>query len=147
MNITNQEQTGISTPLLVWSDSYRVGIAELDARNQSLIAMINELYDGMAHGKSPESLRKILDGITSFAINHFRAEEKYYQIYVYPRAIDHQKQHGDFKQELLSFRDNFKSSTQGKSLEALKFLSLWLKNHICEDDDQSCYFLRMKGLK
>lgn len=133
--------------LIIWSDSYNVGIAEIDGQHQMLISMINELHEAMSRGKAKGTMEKILVGLTSYTVYHFRTEENYFDQYAYPWVNGHKTEHADFTQKVLSFQNSFIQGKQSLSLEVLNFLCVWLRNHIDDSDRKACTFLIMRGLK
>jgi hemerythrin len=136
-----------SGSLVKWEPSYSVNVAEIDQQHQMLILMINELYDCMIQNKGRDTLEKILDGLTSYANEHFATEEKLFDKYAYPWAITHKNEHHAFSLKVSSFVQDYKQGKAGLSAQILSYLSDWLKNHIVGKDKTYSYFFNMKGLK
>ncbi len=142
-----QTERGTAAKLIVWSDSYKVGIAEIDEQHQMLISMINELHDQMLRGKGNKAVGKTLDGLIGCTKYQFGIEEKYFDQFGYPWTSGHKREHSDFTQKILSFQGIFRQGNQYLSLSVLNYLSVWLRNHINDSDKKACYFLIMSGIK
>lgn len=134
-------------PIIQWSDNLSVGIAEIDRQHQRLVAMINELHDAMRQGKGKDALAKIINGLITYTVTHFQAEEKYFDQYGYPDAAAHKAEHAAFKQKVGEFKAGFESGKIGLSMQVNEFLSKWLQNHINNVDKKYGPFLNAKGLK
>jgi hemerythrin len=134
-------------PLIQWSDSLKVKVAEIDQQHQKLVGMINDLNEAMRQGKGKVVLGKILSGMVTYAASHFRTEEKYFDQFGYPEADSHKKEHGAFTKKVLEFKDGFEKGKLGLSMEVMDFLSDWLQNHIKGVDMKYGPFFNSKGLK
>ena len=65
--------------LMKWDESFSVGVKEIDAQHQKLVAMINELHAAMKEGKVHDVLGEIISGMAKYTIFHFETEEKYFE--------------------------------------------------------------------
>ncbi len=130
-----------------WDSSLSVGIAEIDQQHQMMISMINELNNGIAQAKSREELGKTLDGLASYAANHFAAEETLFSKYDFPWAPTHKADHALFNLKATTYKNDLKAGKIEAASEAVKFMSSWLKPHIQTKDKAYSYFFSMKGLK
>lgn len=133
--------------LITWDDSFSVRVAEIDQQHQKLVALINDLNDGMRQGKGKEALAKIITGLLGYTVTHFKAEEKYFDQYGYPDKDQHKKEHGDFVQKVTDFKMGFEAGKLGLSIEVMDFLGNWLKKHIKGTDQKYSQFFNAKGLK
>lgn len=133
--------------LIKWNTDLHVGVREIDLQHQRLVGMINELDDAMKQGKGKDLLGKIIQDMVSYAGNHFRTEEKYFDQFGYPEAADHKKEHGAFTHKVLDFKSQFDKGKIGLSIEVMDFLCNWLKNHIQGVDKKYGPFFNQKGLK
>jgi hemerythrin len=140
-----QETAGNS--VIKWEASYSVNIAEIDQQHQMLIAMINELSDSVSQSKGREVQEKVLNGLASYAKEHFATEERYFDKYAYPWSVTHKAEHAAFTQKVVQFVQDYQAGKAGLNNQILSFLSDWLKNHIIGKDKTYSYFFTMKGLK
>jgi hemerythrin len=142
----NKQET-VSSSAIKWDASYSVGIAEIDQQHQMLISMINELSDSVSQVRGREAQEKVLNGLTSYAKEHFATEERYFDKYAYPWSVTHKAEHAAFTQKVLQFAQDYTAGKAGLNSQILTFLSDWLKNHIISKDKTYSYFFTMKGLK
>lgn len=61
-------------PELPWSESFAVGITQLDAEHRALVAQINEICRHSYDGRKAEALQA-LDALLTLAASHFAHEE------------------------------------------------------------------------
>lgn len=130
-----------------WNESLSVNVAVIDGQHQKLIAMINELHEAMSQGKGRTVLGRIVSGLVSYTESHFRTEEKYFDIYGYPEALSHKKEHADFVAKVSEFKDGVEQGKIALSIEIMNFLSDWLRNHIKGVDKKYLSFFNEKGLR
>lgn len=133
--------------LIQWNDSLSVDVASIDKQHQKLVSMINELSDAMKQRKGKDVLGKILNSLISYTETHFKAEEKYFDMYNYPETADHKKEHLAFVQKVMEFKTGFETGKLSVTIELMSFLSDWLKNHIKGTDKKYSKFFNEHGLK
>lgn len=133
-------------PIIDWSESYSVKIAEIDRQHQKLIAMINDLNDAMKEGKGKNVLGKIISGLASYTKTHFKTEERYFDRYNYPGTETHKKEHEKFVQTVRNFQQEFENGQIMLTIDVMSFLSDWLVKHIKGSDQKYSQFLNEKGL-
>jgi len=133
--------------MIQWNNSLSVNVAEIDRQHQRLVEILNDLTDAMRQGKGKDILGKIISGLVSYAGTHFKTEEKYFDLFDYPEANSHKKEHADFTKKVVEFKAGFDSGKLGLSIEVMDFLSNWLQNHIKGVDKKYGPFFNDKGLK
>jgi hemerythrin len=52
--------------LITWSDEYQLGIKEIDAQHQKLVAMINTLHNAMKEGRGKDVIQPILNELLAY---------------------------------------------------------------------------------
>lgn len=130
-----------------WNESLSVNVAVIDGQHQKLIAMINELHEAMSQGKGRTVLGRIVSGLVSYTESHFRTEEKYFDVFGYPEALSHKKEHADFVAKVSEFKEGVEQGKIALSIEIMNFLSDWLRNHIKGVDKKYLSFFNEKGLR
>lgn len=133
--------------LINWDDSLSVKVTLIDQQHQKLVAMINELSDAMKQGKGKDVLGRIVSGLVSYTVTHFKTEEKYFDQFGYPERDSHKKLHTAFVQKVSEFKAGIEQGKQTLTIEVLNFLSDWLQKHIKVVDKQYSQFFNEKGLK
>ena len=131
-------------PLMVWSDEYAVGVAEIDEQHQRLFKMINDLNEAMALGQGKQVLDRILSGMVDYVGRHFQTEEYYMEKANYPELQTHKEIHTRLTHKVHEMVDRYNTGEVGLGVELLNFLQDWLKKHILGTDKK--YAPYMAGL-
>lgn len=137
----------MSMALIEWNSNMSVNVEEIDKQHQRLVAMINELNEAMAKGKGRDVAGKIIDGLVLYATTHFATEERYFDIFKYPGALSHKKEHADFVKRVGEFQEGFNKGSLALTIEVMHFLKDWLTQHILGTDKKYGPFFNEKGLK
>lgn len=132
--------------LITWSDRLSVNVSEIDRQHQKLIAMINDLDDAMRQGKGKTVLGKIVSGLISYTVTHFKTEENYFDRFGYAETEAHKKEHAAFVRKVSDFKSGFEQGKITLTIEIMNFLSDWLKNHIKGTDKKYSAFFNANGL-
>jgi len=133
--------------LIEWSDDLSVKVKELDLQHQKVIAMINELNDGMKQGRGKDVIARIIDDLSSYAGSHFAAEEKYFDRYSYPGATAHKARHQEYVRKVSGMKADLESGKLALTIEVMNFLKDWWKGHIQGTDRNYSSFFNEKGLR
>jgi hemerythrin len=135
-------------PLIEWSAELSVGIESIDEQHKKLVNMINALNDAMVVGESNELLGKIFTGLAAYTQKHFAYEENMFAEYNYPDSTEHKRQHNELIAQVVELKAKFMENPQGTiSADLMRFLKLWLTNHIMRTDKEYTEFLLAKGVK
>ena len=128
--------------LFQWTDDYSVKVPSIDAQHKMLVAMLNELHDGMSRGAGAEQLSKILAGLIEYTAKHFAHEEELFAEHGYPEAEEHIAEHKRLVDQVLAFQAKFEAKQASINMELMKFLKDWLIKHILGSDMRfSAYFV------
>lgn len=133
--------------LFEWNETYSVGINKLDEQHRNLVTMINDLYDAMRIGQGKILIQQILDKMTHYTVTHFESEETLFDKYNYPDTEKHKKEHKEFVNTVLDFKEKYDKGSILLSVKLLNFLRDWLLNHIQGSDKDYGPFLQSKGEK
>jgi hemerythrin-like metal-binding protein len=132
--------------LITWSESLSVGIKQIDLQHQKLIDMINDFNSAMLRRESQLVMEKIVDDLFDYTGSHFHLEERLFQKYNYPDAVEHLKEHKAFFKNIWDFKVNLTLGKAVVSEEIMQFLSDWLRNHIMGTDKKYSQFFNHQGL-
>ncbi len=132
--------------LIKWDTNYSVKIKIIDNQHQNLVALINQLYDGVSQGKGSESAGKTLDELINYTRTHFAYEEQLFRIHGYPEYLAHKAEHDALTEKVLDFQSQFRAGKATLALPLLSFLKDWLTNHIQGTDKRYSNFLNTKGV-
>jgi len=132
--------------LVTWKEIYVVNISEIDSQHKNLVGIVNELHDAMIIGKGQDVLGKVLTELVDYTLYHFATEEKYFDLYGYPEAELHKKQHKELVEQVAAIYEKFKSGERILTLDVMNFLRDWLHDHIVGSDKLFGPYLNSKGL-
>lgn len=133
---------------MTWNEKMSVGVHALDEDHKKLVAMINELFDGINAGKGKDVVGSILDRLIRYTVEHFRREEEFFASTAYPDTAAHKKEHEKLTAEVVKVQTAFKAgATATVSLEVMNFLKNWLLNHIQVSDNRYGPHLNGKGIR
>jgi hemerythrin len=134
---------------LVWSDSFSIGVVEIDEQHRILVNTLNEANSRLAKDSSAELLEQITRDLLSYALYHFETEEGLMQQYGYSAeagtdAEIHLQQHRSFSSKVVSIRNELKAGILISREDLLSFLNGWLVNHILNTDKKLGAFIVAK---
>ncbi len=133
--------------LITWNNSLSVKVAEIDQQHQKLITLINGLNDVMIEGRANDVGLKVVQDLMTYTAFHFTTEEKYFDKLGYPDAEAHKKEHSDFVNKVMKFKQGYEEGGIGLTTKIMNFLRDWLKQHIMGTDQKYAQFFNEKGLK
>ncbi len=134
-----------ATALIIWDDTFSVGVSEVDEQHRNLFRLINELHTRTSQYQNRDSLRKTLNELFTYAAIHFATEEFYFDKFGYPEGANHKREHAEFIAELTSLKNNFDSGKTGLLIGIMNFLRDWLSTHIEGSDLQYGPFFNSKS--
>ena len=134
-------------PFVTWTADMSVGVQALDDDHMKLVAILNDLHDGIAAGRGTARLGKVLDGLVSHAKTHFALEEELFAQTGYPAAADHIREHREFTEWVLDIHAHYnKGLFDALSQNTLNFLKDWLRDHVLDSDKKYEAHLRANGI-
>jgi hemerythrin-like metal-binding protein len=133
LTLVNAED--VETPLLAWSDTWAVGAPDMDQDHRVLVNLVNQLPQAF---KAPESgwiVGSVLNSLWDYTEYHFGREEALLRAANFPGAAEHTGRHGELKQQLREWLDQYQQDPESVDAGALMtFLKGWLMNHILGED-------------
>jgi len=131
--------------VIEWKDVYETGIVALDKEHRGLVEEINRLYEAVRDKRGKEVLEDILNMLTSYTVDHFQHEEKLMAEYGFPGLEEHRAIHKDLIEKVQEMKSRAESGTEDLARELLKFLRVWVLEHIIDVDKQYGPFLESRG--
>lgn len=122
-----------------WSESYRLGLDEVDEQHHTLIDLMNDLWAVIAANAPIQDSEKILVRLERYTVEHFTSEEKMMQALGYPKFEVHKRAHEHFVARLQAELARHENG-QKLNLDILNFLRDWLVNHILVNDKDYAEF-------
>lgn len=141
-------KAGMSTGTLVpWTSALATGVKIVDQQHKVLVGMVNKLYVGMKSGQGQGVLKKLLEDLATYTVQHFDMEERYFDQFNYAETAAHKKAHTELKSQVMDFIGKVNSGTANISMDLMNFLRDWLVNHICKTDKRYVKTFLDKGLE
>ncbi len=123
---------------LVWDDSLKIGIPEIDQQHKLMIDQMNLLVQALKDNKGPEEIQKILQFLDRYVEQHFGFEEQCMHRYQCPIAATNAQAHQQFIAKYQAIKAEF--NAHGPSfmlvLDISQNLLDWFINHIRKIDTQ-----------
>lgn len=134
--------------LLVWKESYSVGVEKLDNQHKKIFSIINELFDKMKSGKTKEAVDQAVNQLYTYALEHFTTEEQLMTRAGYKGLDAQKKEHQDFIEKTKELRKKIASGNViSLSIEVSNFLTKWWHNHIQVMDKKYKDVMKEQGIK
>ncbi len=121
-----------------------------------MIGLINKLHDVWLKSKNEvtastllkemETQSSVIEELIKYTFYHFETEEKYMVKYHYSKYESHKREHENLASQVNAIKRNFDSGKEIKSIDIIKFLTEWLRNHILETDKKYGPYFNKKGL-
>ena len=81
----------------IWDEKLSTGIEEIDSQHKELIKRIDSLEKSVYGGNSKTEVKKMMEFLGSYVMEHFDAEEKLMTEADYPDISKHREEHKKFK--------------------------------------------------
>jgi hemerythrin len=125
---------------------YSIGIDEMDAQHAHWIKLIEEFRSvGSEHLMEQagiDAARHALEELLKYTARHFASEEKFIAGHHYPDLVAHAQRHSDLVVTLTQLQDEIRAHKTGKSsLKLNLFATIWLLEHIMQDDEKYARFI------
>lgn len=131
--------------VIEWKDVYETGIVALDKEHRGLVEEINRLYEAVRDKRGEEILGDILNMLTAYTVDHFQHEEKLMAEYGFPGLEEHRTIHQELIERVQEMKSRAESGNEDLARELLKFLRVWVLEHIIDVDKQYGPFLESRG--
>lgn len=129
-----------------WTDTFSVGVKEMNDQHKKLIGMINKLIEEQHTLTEPATIAELLTEMTDYARDHFRAEEYLMAEYGYENKDRQVRSHQTFIATTLEFMNVSEIGPNILSRALLEYLKSWLTGHILNEDMQYKPFFASKGV-
>ena len=131
--------------IVIWQNSYSVGIKLLDEQHIHLIKLTNKLFVSCMENKETsksvflETIREAVD----YVGYHFSTEEKVMERVNYPEYKHHKQDHAVFIREVLNRVEEYNSGRVFAPLSFVYFLRDWILHHVAVNDKKMGEYLVM----
>jgi hemerythrin len=76
-----------------WSDTYLIGLPDLDAEHRRMVAMINAVIAAAADGNPPKTVLGLIDDFMALMLPHMKTEQEMMEPLAMPQGIAHRRRH------------------------------------------------------
>ena len=130
--------------IVVWQNTYSVGIKLIDEQHKELIKLTNKLFASCmtSHERTRQIFLDTIHEAVDYVGYHFGTEEKVMERVNYPKYNDHKKEHADFVREVFSKVDEFNAGKMRSSLSFVYYLRDWVLHHIAVSDKKMGEYLQ-----
>ncbi len=132
--------------LFSWSDSYNVGIQEVDEQHRVLVSLLNQLHEAIREHRGSATSRDILGRLAEYTRTHFLLEESLMRLTHYPGFEIHKQQHEELIKQVQDLQYKIDNENAAITFELLHFLKGWLTQHINDSDKRFGAFFETAGL-
>ncbi len=126
-------------------NKFELGIPVVDLQHQKYFTMVDDFAANL--GEESSDIETILKEIKTYAVAHFRTEEKLMAKYNYPHLDVHIRLHEEFKIKIEEYQGRLKGDNPPKKNELMSFLRLWMRTHVLQVDRQYADILRYRMRK
>jgi hemerythrin len=125
---------------------YRLGIPEMDAQHARWIDLIEKFRAvGSSHLMERAGINaaiRALEQLLKYTQSHFASEEQFIAAHNYPDLESHKRQHSELETVLAKLLDEAHAHpTGGTPLKLNLFATVWLLEHIMQEDDKYARFI------
>ena len=138
-----------------WNDTYRIDVPEVDHQHQWLFDLINDVHEAATESHSQSTTTNVvaelatmgaaIHDLIDYTSYHFAAEEKLMCEREYPEYDAHKHAHAELIDRVREFKRKFDEGEALYSMEIVRVLSRWLKDHILVVDQKLGAFLKAKA--
>ena len=132
--------------LFSWKDIYGIGVPDIDAQHRQLYRLADELHQALNAGQGKEALATVLKNLIDYTKTHFAAEERLMQRCGYSELAAHKAQHENLTRKVVELQQQFQAGKLMLSIEVMRFLSDWLRQHIGSSDRKYAPFVIDKAV-
>lgn len=135
-------------PLMTWTEEMSVGVKVLDEDHKTLIAMLNDLNDGIEANRAKATLETVIEKLSNYTRFHFAREERMFAETGYSRGASHKAEHALLAKRVMNLQARFESGQSRElGMETMAFLKSWLTDHILGSDQMYGAHLNANGIK
>lgn len=124
-----------------WATCDSVGIPEMDADHDAMLAIAFALRDELLSGTPNAQAMSTLDDLLELALAHFEREEMTLERAAYPLLDAHRQAHDRLLRAMLHFREDVRHQRYKPTL-AVNFIHAWVVQHVRVEDSRYAEFLR-----
>ncbi len=129
-------------PLIEWSETFSVGMPEVDHEHREMIDLINALHARMSEEASDDAVLAFLGEIHARISSHFALEEKIMREARYAGYGSHKQDHERLLDEIRDLMDERETGTEFDEAAFAARLRAWFTEHFRSEDARLHKYLR-----
>lgn len=132
---------------MIWRESLKIGVAEVDRQHEELFRRFNEFIRVVRSEENPkvkaEKISETLEFMGTYVVDHFASEEELQKACGYPNYEAHRQIHEHFKAEIARFKSQFEQDRYNEDLpmEFSGKLLTWLIHHVSDEDQKIAAYI------
>lgn len=115
-------------------EKYNTGVVWQDFQHRQLMELFFKVKEAKAKNTGDDVFKYSLAFLAMYVNHHFKLEEEYMDIYYYPDAESHKKEHKGLIKQIKIFRKNYSQQDEKAIDKLVVTLNNWILGHILEDD-------------
>ncbi len=128
--------------IIIWNNSFSVGIPKVDKQHQQLFYLLNEFYDNCVSNAPSGELTILFEELLDYAKYHLAEEEGWMEKCSFAGLEMHKKEHEKFSIRVVELDKKYRVGNKHILLETAAFISEWIKTHILELDAEYGRFMK-----
>ena len=122
-------------PLIEWQEHFRTGVDSVDFEHQEMIALLNELYEGLEGSAGREDILGFFGEVYTRISAHFALEERVMKDHGYDQYETHKAEHETLLDDIREIMDDYEDGLLEGSIEQLgQRLEAWFGDHFRNHD-------------
>ncbi|MBC8241451.1 MAG: hemerythrin family protein [Alphaproteobacteria bacterium] len=118
-----------------WKEEYATGITPVDMEHKILFSITGLLADAIRDGTDQQAIQDFISQLIDYIERHFAREEEIFRASDYPDFEAHAKLHRDIERTMRNIANRYETDPSAvSSKELLRFLEVWLSQHIMGTD-------------
>jgi len=128
--------------VLIWSDTYRVGVDAIDDDHQMLVSLSNRASQGSL---GDTDFDEIINELVNYTHNHFKREEIIMDVCGCPDLEEHRRTHVHIAGKVDELAESWhKNRNLDTSHQLVQFLQTWLAGHVRQVDTEIANYTKGK---
>ncbi|MFI5399659.1 MAG: bacteriohemerythrin [SAR324 cluster bacterium] len=121
------------TKFMQWSDSYSVGVKQLDDEHRQLLDLVSQAMETIVSRAPAQRVAGRIDEIASLTRQHFAAEERLMEQTSYRELERHRAEHRSLLEQISKAKENYAHGAIS-AVDLCTTLAHWLLDHIAQSD-------------
>ena len=129
---------------VTWSNSYSMGIKEIDDQHKGLLGFVNDLHNHATGNEKEEReyFKEVIQQAVEYVKTHFATEENYMVAAKFPGYTEHKREHDLFVRTIVKTVNDYQAGKRLTLTYLARFLKDWILSHVAVEDVQYARYFR-----